>query len=561
MAQRFYKLITEKILEISDRKSLSNRLVPIVSNVSNTPQFHWPCDGVYSDKQINSIKTALRHEHAIEDVSSSRVGRRQALVFHLNRNSFIHETMSTLSLNRKKLHETPRTIIEFSSPNIAKPFHAGHLRSTVIGNFLSNLFNHLGHDVTKINYLGDWGTQLGYLMLGIELQKLTKHQIKINPIQCLYNAYVHAHEMASAQHDLDEKARQIFKNLEDNSQLHMENWNELRSYTVDELKNVYNRLGISFDHYFWESQYGIKDIDNVLSLMEKTNTLSLQDDGRRVTKVGTRVIPIVKSDGTTLYIARDIAALIDRFEKFQFNNALYVVDNAQSDHFAALSSIARNMNLPCATGIKHVKFGRVLGMSTRKGTAIFLQDILDEADALMKKKQIESKTTKIDVHVHSSVTSVLGATAVVVNDLKQRRMRDYNFSWEKALQTDGDTGIKLQYTHCRLWSLQCLNADLVQSGTTCNPQLLPEPEALAIVVEISKFDEILMESADSLESCVLVNYLFGLSNAINRAMTKLSIKNESCKEKAAQRMALFIAARKTLERGMEILGLRVLKEM
>ncbi|XP_058465421.1 probable arginine--tRNA ligase, cytoplasmic isoform X2 [Malaya genurostris] len=239
---------------------------------------------------------------------------------------------------------------------------------------------------------------------------------------------------------------------------------------------------------------------------------------------------------------------------------MYVVDNGQSDHFSTLVSIAQHLKLPYASNVTHVKFGRVRKMSTRKGTAVFLKDILDEAEVRMKQKLCSKQTTKINISDISGTTSILATTAVVVNDLKQRRMREYDFSWDKALQSDGDCGIKLQYTHCRLWSLEeqfghyCIKAK-------CSPLLLSEKEAIDLVFEIAKFDAILIESMERKEACVLVNYLFQLCNCANRAVHTLNVKNEDCINKRIQRMILFTTARKVLYVGMKVLGLTPLLKM
>lgn len=524
------------------------------------PEVHLPVNSGADEKVLLDSIAGNYKEH-IKDVYSQGEGKRKRLVMRLCRNQFMENVLNDFSIQRRIQEETPKTLIEFSSPNIAKPFHAGHLRSAIIGNFLANIYHHLGHDVVKLNYLGDWGTQFGFLKMGVELKGLSREDIRKNPIKMLYEAYVYAYTQASTNEELQSRARTIFSHMEQGKLKDLDDWTDYRSYTVDELRKVYDRLGITFDQYHWESQYGIGDIAHVVSRLQENGLLITQDDGRKVVKVGPRNIPIVKSDGSTLYLTRDIAALIDRHQRFTFDKAIYVVDNAQSDHFAALASIAQQMGLPYASDIVHVKFGRVHGMSTRKGNAVFLSDILDEAEALMRHKQVKKSTTKVDVINNPEVTSTLGTTAVVVNDLKQRRMRDYDFSWDKALQTDGDCGIKLQYTHCRLWSLVKNADECCPDNEQCQPKLLPEPEALHLICEIANYDGILTEAADKQEACILVNYLFGLCNAANRCVQTMNVKNELSKEKRIQRLKLFNTARSVLQHGMQILGLKPLLEM
>ncbi|XP_062564189.1 uncharacterized protein LOC134227020 [Armigeres subalbatus] len=559
MTSSYTKLVSNKFTQIVGHKLNVPRPTFQVRKGAVDPEVHLPVNSSFGEVDFGqSIPTEA--DYHIKDVRLCGEGKHKKIVIGLCRNQFIQSVLNDSSTKRRSLTKAPKTLIEFSSPNIAKPFHAGHLRSSIIGNFLANIYYHLGHDVVKLNYLGDWGTQFGFLKMGVELKGLSREDIQRNPITTLYEAYVHAHKQAANNEELQLRARNIFSDMEQGKLGDLNEWTDYRAYTVDELRSMYDRLGITFDHYHWESQYGINDIADVVSLMQDKDILFLQDDGRKIAKVGARKVPIVKSDGTTLYLTRDIAALIDRHERFNFDKAIYVVDNSQTDHFAALVSIAQQMGLRYAADIVHVKFGRVLGMSTRQGTAVFLKDILDEAETLMRHKQINKQTTKIDVTSNPEITAILGTTAVIINDLKQRRMRDYAFSWDKALQTDGDCGIKLQYTHCRLCSLE-RNTDELCDSETCHPELLPEAEALNLICEIANYDGVLADAADKQEACILVNYLFGLCNATNRCFLTMNVKNEPLKERRMQKLKLFNTARKVLQHGMQILGLKPLQEM
>ncbi|XP_055631268.1 probable arginine--tRNA ligase, mitochondrial [Toxorhynchites rutilus septentrionalis] len=556
----YRQMIACRLSQITGRIAGNFKINLCVSKISQDPEIQLFLEPNLLNTESNCnrcIRSLANLETDIEDVRLDR--NENKIVLRLHRQKFIQSAFHDFTYSRLKLYKRPKTSIEFSSPNIAKPFHAGHLRSTIIGNFLANLYDHLGHQVTKINYLGDWGTHMGYLKLGVDLKNLTENEIKQNPIEKLRQAYVHAYKQAEYDEELHSKAKQIFCDLENAESNTLHSWDNFRTYAVNELERMYKRLGISFDYYYWESQYRANNISDVISLLESRNLLHTQHDGSRTIKVENRVVPMMKSDGSTLYLTRDVAALIDRQQRFNFDNIMYVVDNGQSDHFNALVSIAHQLNLPCASKISHVKFGRVLGMSTRKGTSVLLDDILDEADSLMKNKQLNTKTTKIDVHRNPEVSAILGTTAVIINDLKQQRMRNYDFNWDKALQVEGDSGIKLQYTHCRLWSLQ-QNVESTNQ-TECIPEMFPEKEALDLICTIVKFGDILVESEEKREACVLVNYLFGLCNAINRAMRVLHVKNEPYREKQIQRLQLFVLARKVLQRGMEILGLKPLLNM
>jgi len=314
--------------------------------------------------------------------------------FNVSRDRCVKEVLeqncSTVSapifMNNKK-----NIIVEFSSPNIAKPFHVGHLRSTIIGNYVANINSFVKNKVKKINYLGDWGTQYGLLQLGINMTDISEDEIKSSPIKVLYTAYVNANKLAETDSSILDRARKIFNDLENGVGVTHEQWEVFKRYTVEELKRVYNRIGITFDEYHWESMYNAKNIEKIVTLMEKMQLLITDEKNRKVVNLDNeKSVPIIKSDGSTLYIARDIAAAIDRFEKNDFDHMYYVVDNTQASHFSNLLEILKQMQMSWAERLKHVKFGRLHGMRTRKGNIVFLDDILDTARDIVKQRQIDS---------------------------------------------------------------------------------------------------------------------------------------------------------------------------
>ncbi|CAB3372091.1 Hypothetical predicted protein [Cloeon dipterum] len=505
---------------------------------------------------------------ALQKIPGSEVchqGKSAKAVVTLDKTQFVPEVVNSVISKPKSFWiDSPfcsdikrqKVLVEFSSPNIAKPFHMGHLRSTIIGNYVSNLMSSLGHDVHRINYLGDWGTQFGLLNVGLELGQVSDEQIAANPIQVLYESYVLANREAEKDPGILSRARQIFKQMEDGDFAETERWEKFRQYTISELKQTYHRLGVVFDEYQWESMFGAKDISSVIAELEGMNLLNDNPDGKRVVKVGNRNVTLVKSDGSTLYLTRDVAAAKHRFQQHKFDQLLYVVENGQGDHFIALKHILKGLDHPWSDGITHIKFGRIHGMSTRRGQAVFLKDILDEARERSTIRQNISKNTRVGSDDKSA--EVLGVSAVIINDLKQRRQKDYTFDWEKALQMQGDSGSRLQYTHCRLCSLRENSG--ARPADECNATLLTESQATALVTEIARFDEILRASYLELESCILVQYLFSLCNHINQAFQHLTVKGQP-PEIASQRMLLFTAAKIVLSEGLEILGIEPLEKM
>lgn len=274
----------------------------------------------------------------------------------------------------------------YSSPNIAKPFHVGHLRSTIIGNFISNLTNLLYGKVVRVNYLGDWGTQFGYTLLGLEQ---TKPNVSYNnmTLESLHNAYILANQMAKEDSSVHQKAKSIFNDLEcGKSTPHINHlWTEFRSITIKELVIIYKRLGIVFDEYDWESNYSIEKIQDVLKRMHEIGLLKYKEDGSTVVYSNNQEITVLKNDHSTLYITRDIAAALKRHNYYGSEDLFYVVDNTQSKHFHILKTLTKQIN--SCINVHHVPFGRIHGMSSRKGEGVLLNQLLNQAKSTMKLKR------------------------------------------------------------------------------------------------------------------------------------------------------------------------------
>ncbi|KAJ6630184.1 putative arginine--tRNA ligase, mitochondrial [Pseudolycoriella hygida] len=411
-----------------------------------------------------------------------------------------------------------------------------------------------------MNYLGDWGTQFGLLKIGMELNKLSVDEIKSNPITQLFNAYVKANQLAATDPNVSEKARNIFCQLENGETTDLEDWMECRKFTVEELKRMYKRLGIEFDEYAWESEYRKTNIEKVINLMNELQLLQVTSDGKTTMNVHDKPIPILKSDGTTLYVTRDVAAVFSRYEKYRFDEMMYVVENGQHDHFNSLFGIAKLLHFPKVDQLRHVKFGRISKMSTRKGNVVFLKDVLDDAQELALETMEHDKDTKIDIaSMGQTVADILGTSSVIINDLKLKRSATYEFDLEKASKVVGDTGYNLQYTHCRLCRLEEIPG--VKMAAHCNPTLLQEPEAVNLIYSMAKAPDILKEAKDSLEAHRIVHYTFQLCKAINKAHRSLNVKNESNSKVQEQRLLLFATARSIVNKNMRILGLQPLERM
>lgn len=350
-----------------------------------------PLDILEKNLGITNISEILKiqPDDIIKNISFANNRANRKLQFEVERNIFIKDVLENCA--KPDFNLKPKTIVfEYSSPNIAKPFHFGHLRSTMIGNFLSNLNKFLYNKVTRLNYLGDWGTQFGFIKVGIDELNYSKEDIKNNPLKLLYESYVYAHKLSEKDPTVSERAKLEFNRLENGSLELQDIWKEYMGYTKDELEVIYRRLGVEFDEYYYESMYNGNNIKDVVDKLQDKKVIHKDSDGKLVVSIDKKNISILKSDGSTLYITRDIAAAIDRFEKYKFDQMYYIVDNSQSQHFKTLKEMLHRLDLPWANRLHHIKFGRIGGMSTRKGNAVFLKDILDECREMVIQKQIAS---------------------------------------------------------------------------------------------------------------------------------------------------------------------------
>ncbi|XP_063954541.1 probable arginine--tRNA ligase, mitochondrial [Lytechinus pictus] len=454
-------------------------------------------------------------------------------------------------------------IVEYSSPNIAKPFHAGHLRSTLIGNFFANLQERLGHNVTRINYLGDWGTQFG--ILGVGFQDFgNEEKLRMNPIQHLYEVYVATNKAAQNDPTIWERAKDLFRRMEQGDSDALAMRHRFQNLSIADYKRTYQRLGVHFDEYCSESQYS-SEAQNLINTLRDGNLLTTSKRGTgdiNLSDVCPRfpIATLAKSDGSSLYLTRDIAAVLDRRKRHTFDDMYYVVDKGQEGHFEQLKGVLRKMDQDCFQRIHHIKFGKVLGMQSRKGTAVFLTDILDEARDRMLHNMTQTSTTK-EQEDPERVAEILGVSAIILQDLKGSVITDYKFEWDRVLTSQGDTGVFLQYSHARLCSIEEMNSIPESSShDDIDWNLLCEPEAVQLAWFISHYDVAVRRAALEREPKAVAQYLLQLGHLISRANNKLKVKGSPADVQRA-RLGLFRSARITLANGMKLLGMTPLTQM
>jgi arginyl-tRNA synthetase len=449
-------------------------------------------------------------------------------------------------------------VIDYSSPNIAKPIGFHHIRTTVLGHALANLHRHLGFRVEGINYLGDWGKQFGLVAVGFAM---FGDGARRQDMAHLVDVYVKANALAEKDKAFDEKARAFFRRMEQGDKEALSLWNEFREASLQGFAPLYARLGIAFEHMEGESRYEGR-MDQVIAEIARTVGVR-ESDGALVVDFpyaeNEPPVLLKKTDGSTLYVTRDLAAAEDRWERFHFDRSLYVVARDQAFHFAQLFRVLTAMGKPWADRCLHVAFGRIAGMSTRKGEVVLLSDVLDEArDRALEKVRENQAAGRIHTDDVETLAEQVGLGAVLFGDLKNRRNSDYTFDWDEVLSFEGHTGPYLQYAHARACSLLARGggapADFDATALT-----LPEEEAL--VRSVALFPRTVRLAQEGYEPSLVASHLLDVAAAFsrwytlgNQDRTKRVLTEDDARARAA-RLALADAVRITLRVGLSLLGI------
>lgn len=447
-------------------------------------------------------------------------------------------------------------VIDYSSPNIAKSFGVGHLRSTVIGNAIKNLYLKTGAEVIGINHLGDWGTQFGKMIVAYKLWG-SKELIDNDPIRELQKLYVRFHAEEKTNPELEQQGRDAFKKLEENDPEMLQLWNWFKDESLKEFMRVYDRLGVTFESYNGEAYYNDK-MDVVIEELESKNLLKL-DNGASIVDLEKYNLPpalIKKSDGATLYMTRDLAALFYRLNKYNFTKVLYVVGNEQKLHFDQLKAVSQEMGYDL--DIEHVGFGLVMvdgkKMSTRGGRFERLEEVLNQA-SLDAKVAITDKNPNLKDQEY--VSEAVGVGAIIFNDLKNDRHLNFEFDLSNMLKFEGQTGPYLQYSGVRIASIlksQTLDINNIDYS------YFEETHYYDVVKLLASFPHIIKRSSDLNYPSVLARYLIALAQEFNSFYGKQKIVVEN-KEHLNANLALVQSIRYVLDEGMRILGLKALDEM
>lgn len=470
------------------------------------------------------------------------------------------------NFGRSDIGGNKKVIVEFSSPNIAKPFHIGHIRSTVIGNSLSKIYDALGYDVFKINHLGDYGTQFGKMICAYRRWG-NREDVINSPIKTLLGYYTKFHVEVEEHPELEDEARAIFTKLEQGSKEEVELWQWFREESLKEFQRVYDMLGIEFDSYNGESFYSDKMPRFEKELSDKG--LLQESKGAQVVdleeyKLGTALIK--KSDGSSLYITRDIAAAVYRKENYDFYKNIYVVATQQNLHFQQLFKIIELMGYDWANQCVHVPFGMVRleegTMSTRHGRVVFLEDVLN--GAIEKTREIiEEKNPNIENL--EEITSQVGIGAVVFNELSNNRIKDYTFKWDQILNFDGETGPYVQYTHARCASLlRKAGEDIVakaQDPKNVDFALLAKSDsAYELTKLIYAFPGVVEQAGEKYEPSIITRHIINIAQCFNKFYHDEHIIVDDEVEKTSK-IALVIATKRVIATGIGLLGMKAPERM
>ncbi len=559
----------EKATNINKEKILENIGVP--KDTSNG-DYAFPC--FILAKELKKSPVAIAEEikekisQNLENIKEiSEVSAVNGFLnFKLNKNQITQEVIDEFDTEKENFgsqkQEKPQNIvIDYSAPNIAKPFHIGHLRSTVIGQALYNIYKYLGYNVTSINHLGDYGTQFGKLIEGYKRWG-AEYDIENNPIDELMQIYVRINNLCKEDESVLEECRNNFKKLEDGDPYCVEIWKKFRELSLKEFDKVYDILGVKFDSLNGEAFYSDK-MPEIIDILKKAGKLE-ESEGAQVVKLGDDMPPclIIKSNGSTTYATRDLAAIMYRARTYDFDKAIYVTSYEQILHFKQVFATAKYLGLDekYTNGLVHVPFGMILlktgKMSTREGKVIKLEDLLNEA--IEKSKEIIEKKNP-ELENKEDVAKKVGVGAIIFNDLSNSRIKDEIFDWDIMLNFNGETGPYVQYTTVRAKSV-LEKAGYIPNIKEVNVEKLNDKDSQKIINQLYNFNSILKNVTEKEEPSILARYLVDLAQNFSSFYNNCHIITEN-KEMQDARLYITYMVKTVLEKGLNLLGIQVPEKM
>lgn len=561
MKNKIIDLLDQTIQEL-DREKIADILeIPPKEDMGD---FAFPCFQLA--KVFRKAPNAIAQEIAESIPENEAVTKVTAMGpyvnFFMNKEEYAKEVIAKIGndYGSSDIGKGKTICIDYSSPNVAKNFHVGHLRTTIIGNSLYHIFDKLGYHVERINHLGDWGTQFGKLIVAYKKWG-SKEAVEKNGIPELLKIYVKFHEEAEKDDTLNDQARQWFAKMEQGDEEALEIWEWFKNISMIEYKRIYGILNMEFDHYTGESFYRDKTASVVNELTDK-NLLQESQGAMIVDLDDYDMAPclVTKKDGSSIYATRDLAAIFYRKKEYNFDKCIYVTGLEQKLHFAQVFKVVELMGYEWAKDqLIHVPYGLVSleggKLSTRSGNIVYAEDILKESVSKIK-EIIEDKNP--DLEDKEDVAHKVGIGAIIFNDLYNQRIKDVTFTWEKIHSFDGETGPYVQYTYARAASV--LRKTGISHVDEIDASLIADESSISLLKELERFPEVVKVAADRLEPSVISRYVMSVAQSFNRFYHENQCNVEDQKLKEA-RVKLVIIAKQVIKDALELLGIQCPEQM
>ena len=547
------KIIASCILETLDENVDINDIynkIEVPKDKKNG-DFSYPCFNlakILKNSPVN-IANKIKEKIVLNDAISKVEVVNGFLNFYLNSNNVVENILKNIltknsEYGKMNIGNGKNIVFDYSSPNIAKPFHLGHFRNTVIGHALYNIYKELGYNTIGINYIGDWGRQFGLLIEGYKLFK-DEYDFSNNVLEVLSDIYVRISALAKEDENVMNKARENFKELENGNEEYYKLWKFFREVSLKEYDRIYDILGVKFDSYNGEAFYNDK-MDVVIDTLTKKNVLK-ESRGAKVVEVGDNMPPciVLKSNGSTIYATRDLAAIIYRAKTYDFEKAIYVTGSEQILHFKQVFEVAKYLvEEKYQKGLVHVPYGLVRlktgRMSSREGTVIYKNKDVEDIELLSKQ---------------------IGVGALVFNYLKSNKLKDILFDLDETLRFDGETGPYIQYTYVRTKSILEKSGYVVSDFENIKLDLLTNSEEIELVKKLGEFENILKRAAQDFEPSIIAKYLIDISSLFSKFYNNIKVLETNNEDLKKARVALVYSTGIVIKNGLNILGIEIPSKM
>ena len=565
------KIIASCILETLDENVDINDIynkIEVPKDKKNG-DFSYPCFNlakILKNSPVN-IANKIKEKIVLNDAISKVEVVNGFLNFYLNSNNVVENILKNIltknsEYGKMNIGNGKNIVFDYSSPNIAKPFHLGHFRNTVIGHALYNIYKELGYNTIGINYIGDWGRQFGLLIEGYKLFK-DEYDFSNNVLEVLSDIYVRISALAKEDENVMNKARENFKELENGNEEYYKLWKFFREVSLKEYDRIYDILGVKFDSYNGEAFYNDK-MDVVIDTLTKKNVLK-ESRGAKVVEVGDNMPPciVLKSNGSTIYATRDLAAIIYRAKTYDFEKAIYVTGSEQILHFKQVFEVAKYLvEEKYQKGLVHVPYGLVRlktgKMSSREGTVIYIKDLIN--DAINKSKEILINKNK-EVEDIEILSKQIGVGALVFNYLKSNKLKDILFDLDETLRFDGETGPYIQYTYVRTKSILEKSGYVESDFENIKLDLLTNSEEIELVKKLGEFENIIKRAAQDFEPSIIAKYLIDISSLFSKFYNNIKVLETNNEDLKKARVALVYSTGIVIKNGLNILGIETPSKM